>query len=100
MRDLKEFYEKYNLNHDYCGQVIGVGSKSLIKYSNGEKLRESTKKRIEFGIDVIERFNLVRPSLPAGFYGSHIWKYREWNRENREYMRKTRELVEKERVSS
>lgn len=95
MKDLKEFYKKYNLNHEYCGKVIGVGTRSLIKYAKGEKLREDAKKRIEFGIDVIERYNLVRPHFPGGF---DVHKKGVFTSDNFKYMRETRELIERERA--
>lgn len=97
MKDLKEFYSKYNLNHEYCSMLFSVGSKSLIKYSNGEKLREDTVKRIETGINVIEKYNLVRPHCPVGFVD--VFERNEWYRANRKYMRETKEMIERERAS-
>lgn len=84
VRDLiymKEFYEKYGLSaYEFC-TMLGTNDKTLAKYLNGEKVRESTAKKIETGIRIVEEFDLVRPKrsdYPSSYaHNVAVRKYRD-----------------------
>ena len=52
--EIKEFYKKYNLNKYTFAQLAGVGTESLIKFEEGEQIRQSTIERIEQAMLIIE----------------------------------------------
>lgn len=72
--NIKEFYEKYNLNRYEFASIAGVGTKSLIKFAEGEELREDARLRIEKAMRIADKYNLVRPKYDytnnPGFLGN------------------------------
>lgn len=91
--NMQEFFEKYNLNKYNFASIAGVGTRSLIKYAKGEKLRKGTIARIEKAIFVAEKYQLKRPVHEGGFdpmYNSHHCC------EVLRYEQHFRELIEKE----
>ena len=52
--EIKEFYKKYNLNKYTFAQLSGVGTESLIKFEEGEQIRQDTIERIEQDMTIIE----------------------------------------------
>lgn len=95
--NMKEFYDKYNLNKYYFAEIAGVGTRSLIKFDNGESIRKDTKLRIETAIRVAEKYNLVRPEFN---YGESIhWGFmykNEFYKKVHEYEWRFKELIKKE----
>ena len=83
VRDLmymKEFYEKYGLSvYEFC-TMLGISDKTLAKYLNGEKIKESTVRKIETGIRIVKGFDLVRPKrsdYPSSYaHNVAVRKYR------------------------
>ena len=65
MRDMQEFYKKYNLNSTYFGEMAHVGARTLRKYSDGEPIRDDSRERIEKAISVVEKYNCIRPKCDA-----------------------------------
>lgn len=96
--NMKEFYEKYNLNKYEFGSLAGVGARSLVKYANNEPLREATVDRIEKAISVVEKYNLVRPTLKYGRpnYVICCFDNEYFHREVQKYTEKVKELIREE----
>ena len=96
--DMKEFYEKYNLNKCEFASIAGVGIKSLVKFANGEPVRVSTRKRIEKAMRIAEKYNMVRPKfdygLAFGFFG-HSYKSG-FHEDVDRYIRQFKWLIEEE----
>lgn len=73
--NMREFYEKYNLNKYYFAEMAHVGSKTLLKYERGEKIQEKSRMRIEKAMYVVVKNEYVRPKHQGGFdpvYNSHF----------------------------
>lgn len=95
--NMEEFYAKYNLNKYNFASIAGVGTSSLIKFANGESLRESTKTRIETAMRIAENYNLVRPRYDYGkALFSGMWYKNEFHSKVRGYEKLFKELIEKE----
>lgn len=94
---MKEFYDKYNLNKYIFGSIAGVGTRSLIKFAEGQTIRRSTKERIEKAMRVAEKYNLVRPEYDYGkglYMG--MWYKNEFHSKVRKYEEQFKELIERE----
>lgn len=94
---MKEFYETYNLNKYNFASIAGVGTRSLIKFAEGQPVRQETKERIEKAMRVAEKYNLVRPRYDYGeamFDG--MWYRRKFTRETIEYEDKFKRLIAEE----
>ena len=63
---MKDFYEKYNFTQQCFASISGVSKNTLIKFANGEKIRESSKERIEKAMRIAEKYNLIRPKYDRG----------------------------------
>lgn len=64
MPDIREFLLKYNLGFNSYSKMIGVSPNTLRKYERDRySLSEESRKKIETGLIVLERENLVRPKL-------------------------------------
>lgn len=96
--NMKEFYEKYNLNKYEFASIAGVGTKSLVKFANGDPVRVSTRRRIEKAMRIAEEYNLVRPKfdygLGMGFFG-HSYKS-DFHKDVDRYIRRFRWLIAEE----
>jgi hypothetical protein len=96
---MNEFYKKYHTNKTYFGELIGVGTRTLVKFADGKQIRESSRARIELAIRVFEKYNLERPQYDNGM---SLWN-RGYNTyfhiELEKYNRKVKELIEKESKS-
>lgn len=94
---MQEFYDKYNLNKYNFASIAGVGTKSLIKYANGEKIREATRLRIEKAMRIAEKYRLERPRYDYGkalFLGMSYKN--EFHRKDREYEDTFKLLIKEE----
>ena len=95
--NMKEFYERYNLNKYDFASMAGVGTRSLIKYEKGEKIRESTRERIEKAVRVAEKYDLKRPRYDYSKGFDRFGGYRHEHRENvHEYIERFKSLLETE----
>lgn len=97
MNNMKEFYNKYNLNNETFASIAGVGVRTLKKYIEGKTIRGDSKMRIEKAIRVAEKYNLVRPRFD---YGKGIkegmWYKSEFHREVRNYEEKFKAAIGEE----
>lgn len=96
--DMNEFYEKYNLSKSEFSIIMGSSVRTLEKFANGEKIRESSRRRIEIAMRVIEENNLVRPKYDGPRWGYYVstWHSSRYCAVLCEYRRTVRELIEKE----
>ena len=95
---MKEFYTKYNLNKYEFAEIAGVGTRSLVKFANGESVRESTKTRIEKAMRIAEEYNLVRPKFDYGYSIRNLdsdYKSKHL-RKVHEYVDRFKKLIERE----
>ncbi len=88
--NMSEFYTKYHLNKYYFGECIGCGARTLLKYAEGKTIREESLKRIEKGIRLVKKYDLVKP-YPDSILGSS-W----YVREEFKYKNRIRNLMSKE----
>lgn len=97
--NMQEFYSLYNLNKYEFGKLINVGSKTLKKYADGITIRESSRYRIERGIALVVKHDLVRPKYnygkALGGLGSFTYQM-DFRRAVREYEERFRKIVAEE----
>lgn len=94
---MNEFYEKHKTNKYDFASVAGVGHRSLVKYAEGQPIREATKARIEKAMRIAEKYDLVRPEYDysqALFWGNS-YKH-EFYRKVHEYEERFKRLLEEE----
>lgn len=74
---LKEFYAKYNLNHECFARMAHVGVGTLRKCAKGVTIRDDAKERIEYVMRIIEANDLVRPKREGdyGHWRRDIYQY-------------------------
>ena len=90
---IKEFYKKYNLNKYTFAQLAGVGTESLIKFEEGEQIRQSTIERIEQAMLIIEMGDYVRPRYD-NYRGRHSVSYKdEFRRKVHIYMQSVKKII-------
>lgn len=94
--NLQEFYTAYNLNKYEFASIAGVGVRTLIKYSQGKSIRESSKFRIEKAMRVCEKYGLIRPKFNYGLSFGSMWYKDEFQKELREYAENFKTLIERE----
>ena len=96
--DMKEFYDKYNLNKGEFSEMAHVGEKSLIKYAKGEPLREKTTARINLAIRVVEKYDCVKPEFDYSKNLGILANTYRWNHMKavREYKKNFENLLQKE----
>lgn len=92
--EMKEFYKLYNLNKYNFAEIAGVGTKTLVKFAEGKKIRERSKQRIEIAMRVAEKYGLVRPSY-TGRAGD-VYMYSIFRKDQREYFSSFKRLIEEE----
>ena len=91
--EIKEFYKKYNLNKYTFAQLAGVGTESLIKFEEGEQIRQSTIERIEQAMLIIEMGDYVRPRYD-NYRGRHSVSYKdEFQRKVHIYMQSVKKII-------
>ena len=91
--EIKEFYKKYNLNKYTFAQLSGVGTESLIKFEEGEQIRQSTIERIEQAMLIIEMGDYVRPRYD-NYRGRHSVSYKdEFQRKVHIYMQSVKKII-------
>lgn len=94
--NMKEFYEKYNLNKYNFAEMAHVGTRTLIKYSEQKPIRGSARLKIEKAIRVVEENDLVRPRYDYGKgIGSMFYKT-EFYIENEAYFKRFEKLLNEE----
>lgn len=64
--NMQNFYDKYNLNKYFFGEMAHVGSRTLLKYAQGKSIREDSRERIELAIHIVEEHNLIYPRATPG----------------------------------
>lgn len=95
--DMQEFYDRHNLNKYEFASIAGVGKNTLVKYANGQPIREEAKVRIEKAMAVAEKYNLVRPEFDyaKGFSCSLLDKH-EHHEKVRKFAEHFKHLIEME----
>lgn len=95
--NMKEFYNKYNLNKNAFAPIAGVGVSTLGKYMEGKAIREDSRLRIEKAMRLAEKYNLVRPKYDhdAAFHEGR-WYKSEFYREVCRYEKEFKEIIKRE----
>lgn len=94
--EIKEFYKKYNLSNRTFAQLAGVGTESLIRFDEGEKIRSSTLERIEKSMSIIEMGDFTRPRYDS-YRGRHDEIYKEeFQKKVHIYMKSVKEVIARE----
>lgn len=92
--NMKEFYNKYNLNNETFASIAGVGVRTLKKYIDGKAIREDSRSRIETAIYIAEKYNLVRPRFDYGRgIKEGVWYKGEFHRKVRDYEEMFKETI-------
>lgn len=92
--EMREFYQTYHLNKYNFAEIAGVGTRTLIKFAEGKKIREDSKRRIELAMQIAEKYHLVKP-VYAG-RGGDIYMYGVFRKEQREYFINFKRLIKEE----
>jgi predicted transcriptional regulator len=92
--NMNEFFEKYKLSYNHFAEIAHVGVRSLRKYAAGEVIKEDTKLRIEKAMRVVEKHNLVRPTLNCR--AGDVQGYIKFDKDIREYKRNFDKLYNEE----
>jgi DNA-binding XRE family transcriptional regulator len=59
--DMQEFYQFHGISRSQFASMIGVSTTTLHHYEIGNKICETSKLRIEIGINVIEDLKIIYP---------------------------------------
>lgn len=106
MKELRELLREYNLGREHFAKLIGAGTKTVIKYEQGdETLTKKSREKIELGVLILQKYDLKAPVWEGGFGGPGGYDYILYNMKRRhhmnevkEYDRYFKELFRKERL--
>lgn len=92
--EFKKILNEHNVSLNHFKKLVKVGSNSLDKYKNGEKIKENVRRKIELGLLVLEKYDLVCPKLDGkdfvysfydGKYDLHCKNVAKYDRRFEEY---------------
>ena len=99
MNDVEKIIQDHGLGKHRFGKLVGSSHNSILRYIRGdESLNEQTKRRIEIGLTVLTKYDIVCPTLKKyEFYMSwYEGKYDLHDRNVAKFNKLFKELFEKE----
>ena len=63
MKPTKKFYKEHNISKDHFAKMIGISPATLKKYSDGGKVTDEKKNRIDVAVKTLNELGLVYPDL-------------------------------------
>ena len=98
--NVQDFFKRYNISRERFATVSGVSKLSINKYASEDStLRNSTRRKIEQAINIIEKHNLVYPEMERNYSPAWCGRYLKENEEkHNRYMETFKALLEREGV--